>query len=650
MAFIDAGNFIIRSIGNSGVLGVVAGTPGVAGFSPDGVLANSSFLWAPTGLASDGASGWFFVDSVLVNGSTTTALRRVLPNGTLATVVVGVPPQDAVPQGSTLSADGSGGLYVSSVASHAVFHYRPGATTLALVTGTGQDCRTIAGSLAQGACMPAPASTAFSGTSALWIADAGATDAYPGEGGYLWRSTPAADGVLALVAGGNGTASVNPPPYNGDGGPGTGAALAAPTGIFPLPDGSVVFIDSGHAALRRVASDASATLSLIAGTGGVFGYAGDGGDPTAALLAPSNASGVASDYAGGWWLTDTLNNAVRHILPGDAAGPDSLGGLAGCSILLDRWLLNCTLAGVSPLPPLWAYLGGTACRTLSQPVTLGAVINLLCPLPLASTNATTLEWYTPIGRSSANVSVSLPTPTQTPSISLTASQTPTISDSSSQSGSFSASSSHTPSQSLTASMSPSQFRTPSITPSQSPSVTPAAPGSTAVGFTIETIAGTAGVRGTSGNGGLALDALLTSPNAVAADGQGGVFVAESFGSVGVNTLRHILANGTIVLVAGVPGLRGYFGDGGPASTALLNSPSGIRVAPTGDIILADRKNGRVRCIFFGNASISTVAGSGRDDFGDGAALNSSFSLPSDVALVPGSGGPQTWSYYVAVSW
>ena len=277
VAFIDAGNFVIRSIGAFGVLGVVAGTPGVAGFSPDGVLANSSLLWAPTGLASDGASGWFFVDSVLVNGSMTTALRHVQPNGTLTSVVVGVPPLNAVPQGSTLSADGSGGAYVSSVASHAVFHYRPGATTLTPVAGTGQDCRTIAGSVAQSACMPAPATTARSGTSALWIADAGVTGALPGEGGYLWRSSPAVDGMLALVAGGNGTASVNPPPYNGDGGPGTGAALAAPTGVFPVSDGSVVFIDSGHAVLRRVASDAVATLSLIAGTGGVLGYAGDGG-------------------------------------------------------------------------------------------------------------------------------------------------------------------------------------------------------------------------------------------------------------------------------------------------------------------------------------------------------------------------------------
>ena len=374
------------------------------------------------------------------------------------------------------------------------------------------------------------------------------------------------------------------------------------------------------------------------------------GDPTAALLAPSNASGVASDYAGGWWLTDTLNNAVRHILSGDVAGPDSLGTLAGCSILVDRWLLNCTLVGVSPLPPLWAYFGGIACKTLSQPVTLGAVITLFCPLPLASTNATALEWFTLIGRSSANVSVSLPTPTQTPSISLTASQTPTISDSSSQSGSFSASSSHTPSQSLTASTSPSQLSTPSVTPSQSPSVTPAAPGSTAVGFTIETIAGSPGVRGTSGNGGLALDALLTSPNAVAADGQGGVFVAESFGGVGVNTLRHVFANGTIVLVAGIPNRRGFTGDNGPATMALLNSPSGVRVASSGDILIADRKNGRIRCLFYGNASITTVAGTGRDDFSDGVALNASFSLPGDIALVPGSGGPSTWSYYVAVSW
>jgi len=89
--------------------------------------------------------------------------------------------------------------------------------------------------------------------------------------------------------------------------------------------------------------------------------------------------------------------------------------------------------------------------------------------------------------------------------------------------------------------------------------------------TITTVAGN-GTRGFSGDGGPATSALLNIgefTGGVAVDAAGNVYIADT----GNHRIRRVAVGGTITTVAG-NSIAGFSGDGGRATNALLNSPSG----------------------------------------------------------------------------
>ncbi|TAK62615.1 MAG: hypothetical protein EPO22_07345, partial [Dehalococcoidia bacterium] len=147
---------------------------------------------------------------------------------------------------------------------------------------------------------------------------------------------------------------------------------------------------------------------------------------------------------------------------------------------------------------------------------------------------------------------------------------------------------------------------------------------------ITTVAGT-GVAGYSGDGGPATAAKLNYPVGLAIDGAGNVYIADKNNHV----VREVRASdGAIVTVAG-NGTSAYGGDGGPATSASLISPSGLAVSPTGDLYVADQGASVVRLVSGG--VISTIAGTGVAGFsGDGgpataAQLASPYGLAIDGA-------------------
>ena len=144
--------------------------------------------------------------------------------------------------------------------------------------------------------------------------------------------------------------------------------------------------------------------------------------------------------------------------------------------------------------------------------------------------------------------------------------------------------------------------------------------------TITTVAGN-GSAGYSGDGGPATSAQLNAPFGVAVDGSGNIYIAEWSN----HRVRKVSASGVITTIAGV-GIAGFGGDGGPATDAALNSPEGVAVDSAGNVYIADSFNNRIRKIDT-SGRITTVAGNGDSGYtGDGAATQVGLNDPSGVAV------------------
>jgi hypothetical protein len=90
-------------------------------------------------------------------------------------------------------------------------------------------------------------------------------------------------------------------------------------------------------------------------------------------------------------------------------------------------------------------------------------------------------------------------------------------------------------------------------------------------------------------GGPATLAKLNTPMGLTSDGAGGILITDRY----VTTLRRLLANGTLILLAGTSGSVGSTGNGGPATQAKLSAPFGgvIDSGPSGGIFIAVCRNG-----------------------------------------------------------
>jgi uncharacterized protein (TIGR03437 family) len=145
--------------------------------------------------------------------------------------------------------------------------------------------------------------------------------------------------------------------------------------------------------------------------------------------------------------------------------------------------------------------------------------------------------------------------------------------------------------------------------------------------TISTVAGN-GISVFFGDGGPATSAALASPTGIAVDAAGNLYIADTLN----HRVRRITAGGIITTVAG-NGLRGFAGDGGPATAAFLDEPYGVAVDTAGNLFIADSSNNRIRKVTT-NGAISTLAGNGRYAYaGDGGpATNASLAFPNGVAV------------------
>ena len=317
--------------------------------------------------------------------------------------------------------------------------------------------------------------------------------------------------TITTVAG-NGTAG-----FAGDSAAAVSAALAGPYRIALDIAGDIYVADTNNQRIRKI-TVATGVITTVAGNG-TAGFSGDGGLATGASL--NNPLGVAVDSAGNIYVADFSNNRIRMI----AASNGVISTVAG----------NGT-----------ASFGGDG-----------------SPATSASLN-------TPRGvavDSAGNIYVS----------------------------------------------DAGNYRIRKFT----------------VGGNITTVAGN-GTAGFTGDGAAATSASLNKPYGLAVDGAANIYVAD----VNNQRIRKITAaNGVISTVAG-NGTAGFAGDGTAATSANLNSPNGVAVDNAGNIYVADEGNGRIRKITVATGFITTVAGNGMSSFGGdgGLATSASFFTLRDVAV------------------
>jgi sugar lactone lactonase YvrE len=157
---------------------------------------------------------------------------------------------------------------------------------------------------------------------------------------------------------------------------------------------------------------------------------------------------------------------------------------------------------------------------------------------------------------------------------------------------------------------------------------------------ITTIAGTS-EAGHTGDGGLATNATLNSPDRVSVNGAGNFFISDS----GNNVIRRVDGASKIITAFAGSGAFGFAGDGGPALGASFATPVGVVVTAAGNMYVGDVFNNRIRKILLNpNITLSsdTVAFANQ-------AVNVTATLPvtvtnsgdapltiSSVAITPGA--------------
>ncbi len=150
--------------------------------------------------------------------------------------------------------------------------------------------------------------------------------------------------------------------------------------------------------------------------------------------------------------------------------------------------------------------------------------------------------------------------------------------------------------------------------------------------------------GGAGDGGPATSAVLDSPDGVAVDPLGNIFIADT----NDHKVRRVDAvTGTIDTWAGA-GAPGYNGENLNRLEALLHLPRGLSLAPDGDLLIADSENNRVRRVDAQTGFVSTVAGTGNGgSTGDGGIATSARLRTPCTVLALASGDViigDTWNH------
>jgi uncharacterized protein (TIGR03437 family) len=616
----DTTNNLIRKV-VAGQITTFAGT-GIPGFSGDGQAATSAQLNSPSGVAVDGAGNVYIYDTrndvirkVGATGSITTFAGTPGKSGSAGD---GGPATQALLNlnlGGNVALDSAGNVYFSDYYNSVVRKVAVSTNIISSFagmngkTGSGGD-----GGPATSANLQTPAGLAFDSGGNLYIADVNSS---------VIRMVSATTGNISTVAGASGQFG-----SGGDGGPAELATLSGPNDVAADAAGNLYIADTGNSKVRMVSAGA-ALITTLAGTG-AFGFGGDGGAATAALLTYVNGVGV--DKSGNVYIADTDNNRIRMVhggTIGEFAGADHAqgdGSKATAALLYfpqgiawdnkaDLYIAdtrNNKIRKVTPdgnistIAGTGSYIvsgdGGPALAAgLDQPqavavdgagnvyIATGNQVRMVDSSGNINTvvNSTGAAGFTGDGASAADAELSNPL-----GLAVDSANNLYIADT-------------------------NNHRIRKVS-----------------GGNISTIVGAGPSYPSSngsfgGDGGPASLANLSFPYDVAFDGSGNMFIADTVN----NRIRRVDGkSGNISTLAGSAAAGGYSGDLGPATSALLNAPIGVAADSAGNIFFTDGNNNVVRVVD-GFGTISTIAGNHTLGFsGDGgSAITAELDFPWGIA-------------------
>ena len=585
----DSLNNRIRKLDPSGNITTFAGT-GTSGFGGDGGMATSSLLRLPRGVAVDGSGNVYIADTQ------NDRVRKVDSSGTISTIAgtgtYGFGGDGGSATSSLLrnpwgvAVDGSGNVYIADTNNHRVRKV-DSSGIISTIAGTGTSGFGGDGGAATSSLFRWPRGVAVDGSGNVYIADTGNARVRKVD----------SSGTISTFAGG-GTES-------GDGGAATSARLNNPWEV--AVDGSGVYIadnsdhrvrkvdssgiistilkDFGIHRPRGVAVDGSANVyvtefsgvrkldvtndvSTLAGIGRSYGFGLDGVPATSSLLA--DPSGLAVDGSGNVYIAEYGRYGPHRIRRVDSSG--TISTFAGTTGFYpdDRG------AGLAVDGSGDVYIADTNNHRVRKVDSSGTITTF------AGTGA---SGFGGDGGSATSSLLSFPR-----GVAVDGSGNVYIADT-------------------------GNHRVRKVDSSG----------------TITTFAGT-GASGFGGDGGSATSSLLSFPRGVAVDGSGNVYIADT----GNHRVRKVDSSGTITTFAGT-GASGFGGDGGSATSSLLSFPRGVAVDGSGNVYIADWGNHRVRKVD-SSGIISTIAGTGSRGFGgDGGSATLALLWGPERVTVDGSG-------------
>ncbi|HEY1525244.1 MAG TPA: Ig-like domain-containing protein [Candidatus Angelobacter sp.] len=596
------------------------------------------------------------------------AISTIVGGGTPPTNVSATAGEIGRPRG--IAADIAGNYYISSAAETRVFKVDPSGN-LKIYAGNGTGSPVGDGGLATAAGL-FMRGVAVDSSGNLFIADPDNLNV---------RRVDAVTGIITTVAGG-GTS------VPGDGGPATAAGLFTPNAVVLDKNGNLFIAEFGAHRIRRV-DVATGIISTVAGTG-VAGFTGDGGPATAAqLLGPQN---VALDAVGNLFIADTNNQRVRRIdsstgiittiagngtttFSGDG-GPATAAGMHPLGLALDSASnlyiadpLNLRVRRVDAATGVISTFAGNGIfnstgdggpaisAALKTPEFLaldnkgglliteefGDHIRRIDPATLIiSTVAGNGLSFTGDGQAATSALLNFPQDVHfDPSGNILIADTnlSRIRRVNASSGLITMIAGNglflfTGDNGVATSASLDNPESASTDASGNIYISDFSNNRIrridALSGIITTVAGN-GTAGTNGDGGPATAASLNGPGMTLVDGSGNLFIADLS-----NRIRRVDAlNGVITTIAG-NGVAGFSGDGGPAFAAQLNFNPGFSffIDGSGNLLIADTGNNRIRRVDASTGIITTIAGTGiSGSSGDGgSATNAQLSFPTGVAV------------------